>query len=810
MKISQRQPFPSFFRLPQWLSLEAGLFITLLLLEFAQIIYLTLTHRLGVHDTFLRTSLQYYFLNSAVTSGEVPQWIPYLTHGNPAYWWYGMQGVNSFLTYVFFAMAPLLELFNFLTLFNLAVLADRLILLTGVWLLGRRYFASPLTNFFVAASIMASNVWMTQVYFNLSFFYALPLVIHFGHTFLDTGKWRYFFLGFNLLLLQMVGNIVYFFAVESFVVFLYFACYGVFNLGEIKAAWRRLKWGGAFLFSLLGILVTAGIVYGILRFGLDPQAVLNTSGRLQGGQVGLRDFLDFCRDKTPLKWLGLSWDVALFNDYIIYMGALGLPMIIFAVLGSRSRKSLPLMFLAVGIYLLSSGSWLAQILYYVWPMMNYYRHLAMIDTITKLWLCFIAGFGFEVLFLDKTKVITPRQYFIVIVAVLMLFSFIWFTSMDPAQCMILLSDIKGVALSSTPLREAVIPEMFRLGLMKLSVTLMLVVFLWLKNNLRYLALLPACVLMFHVADLYGFCFSEMDKRTMVLTDQQYTSFGFQPFPYNVHRDNVTWSGNPREAVVRSKLKEVGASYWTMDAFLFHDQVGTSTRTDQWQKPLDDLQKVFLPEVSKLDAVRNENNVRTKLLDFDLSRPAVGKIIGLTENKIQFFRRAFALNAADVSRHLADPQYPGDHLLVSSKPSLGNTSWLVSPAPEDWWSNDRLTITHQVVHFDSNRVDVMVDNTQESAVWLYYADVWHPRWQAKVDGRPVVVFKANVAYKAVPVVPGRHQVTFLFFSPMFDWLIRLVTINTAAWLIWLGLMIARLVAPAPPAPPASGKTDYAET
>ena len=56
------------------------------------------------------------------------------------------------------------------------------------------------------------------------------------------------------------------------------------------------------------------------------------------------------------------------------------------------------------------------------------------------------------------------------------------------------------------------------------------------------------------------------------------------------------------------------------------------------------------------------------------------------------------------------------------------------------------------------------------------DVWHPWWQASVDGKPAEILKANVLFRAVVVPPGRHVVRFTFhpFSGAFAELKQMVS------------------------------------
>src|SRR5437899_865686 len=43
------------------------------------------------HDSFQCFSLQYYFLNNRVMAGEIPLWMPFMSHGTVSTWWYTIQ-----------------------------------------------------------------------------------------------------------------------------------------------------------------------------------------------------------------------------------------------------------------------------------------------------------------------------------------------------------------------------------------------------------------------------------------------------------------------------------------------------------------------------------------------------------------------------------------------------------------------------------------------------------------------------------------------------------------------------------------------
>ncbi len=61
-------------------------------------------------------------------------------------------------------------------------------------------------------------------------------------------------------------------------------------------------------------------------------------------------------------------------------------------------------------------------------------------------------------------------------------------------------------------------------------------------------------------------------------------------------------------------------------------------------------------------------------------------------------------------------------------------------------------------YEPNRVEVEV---RGAPGFLVLTDVWYPGWTATVDGKPVDIYRANHAFRAVAVPAGTHTVVFHF-------------------------------------------------
>jgi hypothetical protein len=66
---------------------------------------------------------------------------------------------------------------------------------------------------------------------------------------------------------------------------------------------------------------------------------------------------------------------------------------------------------------------------------------------------------------------------------------------------------------------------------------------------------------------------------------------------------------------------------------------------------------------------------------------------------------------------------------------------------------------QVVRYDSSAVELAVDSPAEGYVFL--SDPYYPGWQARVDGEPMPILRANYAFRAVAVPAGKHRVTMVY-------------------------------------------------
>lgn len=769
-------------------SAEARLFLLCVGLELGLTLFYII-HRIipGGHDGFGYFALQYYYLNNKVIYGEAPQWIPFVTHGTMLPW---LATIHAGLLQNILLSSPVnfLKNINFIPIFHWGIFIDKLLLLTGTWFLARRFFRSAITIFFVTMTVMLSCVWMTQPWFNFHAYYAIPLILYFGHLFLERGEWRYFFLSGNLLLFQLIGKPPYLFPVISLICFLYFFFYAFFNWKEVYprlTAIRQWRRGVAVLICLGGMALG---LFWFMRWGADAIVSYNV-GRNADNTVTLDGFLHYGGHTGMAEWLQMLKGVSSNIDYTLYIGILPLPLILLGLLrGNRQKRHFAA--LSLVLFLFSGGGAVASFFYYAWPLMKYYRHLYLIRPFVKMFFCFLAGFGLEsVLQQDGPPSPKTRKVLLwTIGGILLIVGVFLYTR--PAQGLFLVSTIKNfdwrVLRFPGYFRATRTPEYLYHRYVLLAPFLLLM-----TGGVVWLVLCPDAarrtrwvkvVLAAHALNLLIYNALETSTRTRSLQDpQQYAVTRFQPFAFPVRRQADDTKLTPRTKFVAG-LRLDPTTYWTLDAFLFRDQAGNAYRTDYWLRPLDQLMRAFWGQDIH-DTARFPKGLEPyKGLTFPASSPAARNIAGIDRDKIQFFTRASFLKDTDaVARQITRPDYQGNQLFLLGPDDQENDR----PLPVD----TRVDFPYEITSFSSNSLEFKVHVPRNvPTAWVFYSDVWHPFWRATVNGKEQEVLRANLAYKAVPLETGENTVHFYFNSRLLSIIQWFIAINS---LVWAGIVIGMM-------------------
>jgi hypothetical protein len=763
----------------------------------------------AVHDGFQYFTLQYFFLNNAIQAGDVAQWIPYMTQGTIATLWYGVQG--SFLQSALLQAPWIVQRADLLTVFHIGMFVDQLILLAGTWLLARRFFSVPAATF-VTMSIVGSAVWLDQPYWNFRLYYALPLVLELGHRFIDEGRWRWFLLAGNLLAVQTIGNLPYFIPFVSFVVCAYFLTYAAANPSSLRETLRRLRWGVPAIAALAFTALSFALAYHLLTIGISELVNVNP-GRHPDARIDLDGFLTYGGHTHLSKWIDLVLNVSPWLDFTVYAGILIAPLAIAGVVTDRRGRHFALM---AGILLLFTiGSILSVVAFHVWPGMQYFRHIGLVSPLVKVFLCFVAGAGFERLFVAGSDRPSMTRS-LAIAGMVLLLAAAWLAgtlSRSPQATTAFVNRLSEPTIA----RPAHVDDPVALTRrLRSSATVAMggavivgLVPIWLAGGAksaspRLSRAIVIGVLACVAVDVYRFKFDVLRARSDVVFPAVAHVTHPAPMPFPARRDIEVSHAAATNRRVQATLAfnhalfqqlrgrdPKGTQYWSENMFLFVDEAGSSFRVDSWLKPLDHLMRIYWGDpIDAATPPRGLDAGRPGGLAFPLHHPAAATLAGISADKIRFFDRAWTVDSAQVlAAIVGDPSYAGGRLFLQSQNAQidGAGPWT---AEQSLAADDSRPLVYDIEAFDANNLVVRVTNPGASGVWMSYADVWHPFWHATVNSKKVPVHRANVAYKAVRLEPGENVVQFRFGSRRFAWLAMLFAANAAFWLCAVAWITAR--------------------
>ncbi|MBF0594319.1 MAG: hypothetical protein HQL22_05060 [Candidatus Omnitrophica bacterium] len=742
-------------------------FSALVLIELLFLFWDISARHIVIHDPLAFFFGEYYRLNAIVEYGQVSLWTPFLTHGSRMFYLNG----PGFLFDAFFFMWKLLRFFDFLSLFYVGMFFYHFVFLSGVWLLSGRYFAALAPRLFVMVCVASCMISYNQMFW-ICILYVVPLVIWLLYRFLDSGQWRWFFLAAYFFGVQSLETNPYTITVSLLAVFVLYVFDICIRREYYEKQFKLIKFGASFRICVLSILALAALILVNMRLNMDPFTIFGNYLRNPDGTVSLQTFLTYAGNTHLNKWNELALRLSPALDFTLYMGLFALPCVLAALCLSPRKEAMVWIGWTVAMLLLTMGSVLAVVLYYFWPLMNYYRHLCLLAPVVKFGLCFLAGFGFEAIFCADNKRVADEHWRRSV--------FFFFTAVFFMGVTFFLCQLRNDAV----LRDFILGEMVTGGLpsfdwnalnfnfyIPIFISGVLAIFCTMMIFIRtQKALLIIGVLWFlaQMIDVYAYRVDQSLLRTVSVSQKDLKSLTWQPLPWRASRNCEHLDTDDRIDFLAVLLQKKGAIYNSAGNFLWRDCFSTVLRTDTWAKPLDYYLRAYMH--IPLNASGNINAGTPYSFNFNLNTPSVLKISGVTKDKVQFFTSAVYFSspqkAADV---IADPGYAGDVPVLTSYDGQPTLRMDDTVSSTDLGLNSRLDLPYHVKLFSPNEVVIETVVPVGRPVWLLYSDIWHPSWRAEVNTKSVPVYVANLAYKAVPLAAGKNTVRFYFYSSILTFL-----------------------------------------
>jgi hypothetical protein len=762
----------------------ALIFCCLLLLLFTLRLVLVLDNRIPMgHDTFQYLQLQYnVFFNEVALNGNVPRWLPFMTHGTVSNTW--MIISQGLLTSALVPFVRFLQRINFFYIFQASLLFDELVLLVGCILLAKRYFKSVATILFVASSVTFTAVSSTQIWWDFHLIYLFPLTLYCLDRALREVSAQHLFLGGLFSVGMLLGNPPYCGAIFAFsmsVLGLTICIYSVSQTsGQLKRFFLGFRWR-----HLLAMVVPCGLAMIVLLFvrqGIEDVVAYNTGRSADWSVNSVRDFLGHGGYVNLHKYLEFVSRGSNNIDNTIYAGLLLVPFIVLTLLRVRSRLSYVFGTTTVIMALFSAGLFVPLVFYYCFPFAKYYRHIGLIAPLVKVFAIFYAGFGFDLFWrrLRDFRHDLPQGTAgknginLCILSAVMLYIFIFalaerfivFSIFDfglwsrcrtenqfcasQAQICSVMDQVLVISAFFMMLLLAALrwPKRARLiGLILISTHLIDVGSFKVQSEYRRVPRVNKDVVSLFRAHEYAFC----GRRSQdYFSNERFCKL----VPFLFYEDKRPFDTNQPADVVG----KYGVQYWSIDCFLFLDPVSHIFRTEYWLKGIDAFYRAWTPVSARVPYHAG----------FPIPEAAAFKnLCGYHFPKLQLFSKIHVVSTEeDVAEVLANSDFRGGVLLSSYLGSeLPRTGVPVVIGPVDdiaLQANERIAEADvSAQEFTFNKVTVLVNNDTGIDAMLYYADAWHPKWHAYVDGKPVFIFKSNLGYKSVIIPPGESEVVFEF-------------------------------------------------
>jgi hypothetical protein len=679
------------------------------------------------HDTQAAYQIFFTTYNELCQHGELPYWRPYDSYGMPAglYAHFSISFAQSFAMVVGWALG----LGDALLLFKLSLVLEQLALVLGSYLLSWKLTQCKPAAVVVALGLACTSAWGTQIWWNFRFIYALPLILWMGIVALQERRPLVAALAALAYVVHLGGTLHYYLGVHLLVA----ACVIAPHLRRPTFGPFRPDQGIAVVVGLgallLGILLKTALHQSIegqvaLTEGRDPKTLTVTfdSAMTYGPGRGV-DSLAEALLACPAS-----------QDYTFYFGLIPLTLALWLLIygevrsaGERVVLGAALLFLLIS---LAATTILAPVSYVALPFFSKVRYLGYLKVIVRLLGFLIVGMALRRWSEARSDPERNRQLLRTGVRLL--------AALIVIRVLCLLLDVALPYDSPLPLLD-----FHYFSLMLLGLWCVLLFRAVRQGQPRFLevatwGLIALELLSFHF-------YWQFHGRTRIPPAvASRADYGKElrrvtqthPYTYEVRRRLPPEHRASRTEPIHPVLT---AWYPLLTNTLYEDHLELHGRVDWLGEGM--LRLLLALDRSASDQPFPRNTV------FEKAETRLA--LGATRDKLFLADRVeYAPNRDAVAARIREGALEDGRVLI-----LGG-----GPSMEPGLGQDSATVEK----FSANRVSARVRvGPGRSGAWLVYSDQGHPGWKATVDGRPVSLEEANLAFKAVWVPSGTHEVEFQF-------------------------------------------------
>jgi len=710
------------------------------------------------HDARQSHSALHVLATGLRTEGEIPQWMPYGRYGNSSF----LLLMNATPVQYGVALAGmLLPSIGTMTLLKVLVLLEFLLFLAGSLRLSLLLFRglAPVAVVNIGAALSFS--WLASFDANLHTFYLLPFILDSLIRFTRDGRVARLLLAALFCVVSAVGNVPYYPPMAALLLTIFCVVF----------AWTRsdrlppLRFSAADLPLAIFILALAAAHAGGYKANLGGQRFYTEGRDPDTGRAYLHYFLEY-NGVTTIPNLAKVFVTGAHThgDLTFYIGLAPLFLALLGLTRCRRPEFFAVAAMAGFLILFSFGGIVARASYH-FPGMAYYRHIGLIFGQAKYLILLLAGFGLEAVLQGTrpTARTTPAKRFAVAAAALLAVAELGWSLIrveHPWNFLLLPVGLDLGFRDYVPalVRAAVYGTAFAFAARTARRTP------GHKTRLWTGALLAAFLL-----DLGSFKVIQIVNWPPATPEQVALAREVsvtRPLPYRPLRVSSEEEEDRSPAFQFAAEKGVNACVYAH----VYSLVGVDPRIPTFR--VDSL-------TAGLDALFKARNVTFRQFPKDRDLPLNDRwlvdALGARRPKLRIL---------DGSQIDYTPQSDAAAALRALPPESERT--VLEAPPEGGAASTSGTASVTSFGYNHVSIDAAVDG--KAPAWLYYADAEHPGWTARVDGTPTAISRANLAFKAVPLSPGRHRIELRYWNGWGSLCLYVLCAGSILFLAGLGVLM----------------------
>ncbi len=679
-----------------------------------------------VHDTLSVFQIFSYYYSELSLNRAFPWWMPLTSFGMPI----DSHVLFSFgpFQYLSLAVGYLLDVKNTLHLFSASLALDSLLLGLGSFLFCQHILKDRFSSLVCVTSIFLLVFYDRQVYWNFKILVPLPLVLYLAQRGIEKISPAYLLWAAAVLLCWAFGSVTYAVVAQIYTVATYCILFGIAtmvfsksNHGSLSTHWAHLKEKiirrEVLIYSLAPILVitTCLTMMYAIRSVMSNHMAYNALGRGSSLGVDLKTYLIYGGNGGAEKLFELFNGLPTSNshDFLAYIGLVNFGFVLVSLMSMRKIPSQIALSITAAVVIAFTvvATGVAELAYSL-PGMSLIRHIAYFITVGKLLLIIFAGFGVKALSSDGTKF---KHIFFILAGAICL----WYTPFNKAN----LYSMHALATAAIFMAFVGIAWVFKA---RLRILVLGCVFISIADMASYR------IVVFKMADLFLVVFPSEFKTV-------------QPAPYRPTRIEKS----DASVLKRYRIKPMDI-YGGGDSYLREDFCNGSR------------QDMVSPGIKQLFQLRVwRDRVMTEPRDaLDThGDQALKNVLGCGIPKLRMVGNVkYARNEETAAQ------------LICCQADIYDRPVIIAQEPEE--TGKQLAVISDksaifVKEFSPNKLRMLVYNNEVAPLWLIYADAFDDRWKAMVDGVSRPLFKANIAFKALKVEPGLHEITLTLPRPLMN-------------------------------------------